>query len=500
MHGKKKKLKFGDYLKQNSAALGSGMGFAGQALDSLLPDTSIGGGIATGALKGASSLAALGPIGMGIGAVGGAALGWLGADKAKNAAEQAQGAAKLASDRNLMGNAGNAFKAGGKMKGKFNVLQGGSLNQISPDAVEVDANNPGATDSVELEEAFVDHNEVIDRENRVFSDSVFLPNGKSIAQEAKKLEKMKGTSKRFDKANKLVDSKVDALFDYQERSKKQAMKKGGKMKPKFELGTPSLYGDDEDELRAAYGTSAPSLEDASPWLGTNGASTGKSGLVSKGNNPNSFNFNPEQALTGLATVGPNIVNSFLQKRLKGPAGPVMETSTRLKRINPNAQLTEAAGDYNQAVTAVTRGTAQGSALGSNIGSLLSKKLGANNQMFGQNNQLNAQIQNQESFLNQGVKARNVGRLNEFNQGMADLDNKKLQMSSENTANLSGKILMQGREKNQMKKDMFALDVIKSQYGDSGIFQRELGKLIDARLEAAKSGKKMGGKLTKKRKK
>jgi len=486
MHGKKKKLKFGDYLKQNSAALGSGMGFAGQALDSLVPETSIGGGIASGALKGAGALAMLGPVGMGIGAVGGAALGWLGADKAQDAAEQAKGAAKFASDRNLMTNAGNAYKSGGKMKGKFNVLKGGSLNQISPDAVEVNANNPESTDSVELEEAFVDHNEVIDRENRVFSDSVFLPNGKSIAQEAKKLEKMKGTSKRFDKANGLVDSKIDALFNYQEKSKKQAMKKGGKIK----LAPGGLFPDPlEGELERIQGTSKDRMAVAANNIAP--TQVGKDPMT----------LNPE-LLTGLATVGPNIVNSFLQKRLKGPAAPVMETSARLKKVSPNAELAETAGDYKLALDTITKNTAQGSAVGSNAGNVLAKKLRANNQMFGQNNQLNAQIQNQETFMNQQTRARNVGRLNEFNQGLADLDNKKLQMSSENTANLSGKILMQGREKNQMKKDLFALDVIKSQYGDSKIFgeSRDLGKTMTAWENYTKRKNKMGGKLTKKRKK
>lgn len=483
MHGKKKKkLKFGDYLKENSNAFGQGFGFAGQAVDSLTPDTSIGGGIASGALKGAGALSAFGPLGMGIGAVGGAAMGWIGADKAQDAQKAALKAQKFAMDKNLMANAGNAFKEGGNLKSKLNVLKGGELNQISPDAVEVNAHNPEATDSVELDEAFVDHNEVIDRENRVFSDSVFLPNGNSIAKEAKKLEKMKGKSKRFDKANELVDSKVDALFDYQERSKaKQALKKGGKLKAKLDPGG-SLYGDDEDELRAAYGTSAPPITQA----GVTATNT-NSGL------------NPDW-LTGLATVGPNIVNSFLQKRLKGPAAPALESTTRLKRINPNAQLTETAGDYSKALDAVTKNTAQGSNVGSNIGNLLAKKLGANNQMFGLNNRENAQIQSQEAFLNQQTKARNTERVNQYTQGMADLDNKKLQMSSENTANLSGKILMQGREKQQMSKDLFSLDVIKSQYGDSGIFQRELGKLIDERLANAKGGKKMGGKLSKKKKK
>src|SRR6185436_11267740 len=68
----------------------------------------------------------------------------------------------------------------------------------------------------------------------VFSDSVFLPNGKSVAKEAKKLEKMKAEDYeyRFAKANQHIDSKLDNLFAYQEANKTEepnstGMEKGG---------------------------------------------------------------------------------------------------------------------------------------------------------------------------------------------------------------------------------------------------------------------------------
>lgn len=109
--------------------------------------------------------------------------------------------------------AGMAFEHGGQLSSKLGVVKGGQLNKISKDAVEVKANNPGQTDSVELKDAFVDHNEVIDRKNRVFSDSL------GFAKLAKKLEKQKNTGSRFKAANERIETKLDNLFQEQEESK-----------------------------------------------------------------------------------------------------------------------------------------------------------------------------------------------------------------------------------------------------------------------------------------
>lgn len=108
------------------------------------------------------------------------------------------------------------FNMGGR-SGKQRCVDGGTLEPISEDAVEVKATNPGLTDSVELETAFVDNNEIIDNQNRVFSDDLTTPNGRSIAKEAKRLEKMKSPNPRFDGANSHIDSKLTELFDYQTR-------------------------------------------------------------------------------------------------------------------------------------------------------------------------------------------------------------------------------------------------------------------------------------------
>jgi hypothetical protein len=118
------------------------------------------------------------------------------------------------------------YKEGGKLS-STDVMGGGMLQSISPDAVQVKANNPAQTDSVELKQAFVDHNEVIDNQERVFSDSIRTPGGRTVAKEAARLEKMKSKSSRFDASNSYVDGKLDKLFAYQEGIKKPRRVGGG---------------------------------------------------------------------------------------------------------------------------------------------------------------------------------------------------------------------------------------------------------------------------------
>jgi len=228
--GKKKpKLSLGDTLKQNSNAIGRAGNLLGSAVGAAAGQTSTVGQGVSGALEGLGAGAAFGPIGM----LGGALLGGIssaiGANQADTEMHHAQDRQKAAQDQFLVNNAGKAMrKHGGRLLAKQLQAQGGgTLNAISDDAVEVNANNPNQTDSVELKDAFVDDNEVIDRQNRVFSDSVFLPNGKSIAKAAKKLEKQKAEDyeTRFKTSNGLIDRKLDELFNYQE-----SMKKGGKIK------------------------------------------------------------------------------------------------------------------------------------------------------------------------------------------------------------------------------------------------------------------------------
>jgi len=88
------------------------------------------------------------------------------------------------------------FKEGGVLDSlvfdKQHLAQGGQLDSIGGDSVEVRANNPAATDSVELPEAFVDNDEIIskleDGTKYVFPDDTINPlTGNKFSKDAKKL-------------------------------------------------------------------------------------------------------------------------------------------------------------------------------------------------------------------------------------------------------------------------------------------------------------------------
>lgn len=181
----------------------------------------IGGGIGKGAATGASLGSSFGPIGTVVGGVVGAIGGGIGT-AIGNRKRQREYDQQLLEQQNIaqynlqqqsFANAGNK------------LAKGGTLNRISPDAVEVRANEPSKTDSVELDTAFVDHNEIIDNQNRVFSDVLKTPKGKTIAKEAKRLEKMKSNNPRFIEADTHIDNKLTKLFEYQESKKRNKTKR-----------------------------------------------------------------------------------------------------------------------------------------------------------------------------------------------------------------------------------------------------------------------------------
>jgi len=502
------------------------------------------------------------------------------------------------------------FKHGGKLlSNKLDVQDGGYLSPVSEDAVEVKADNPTQTDSVEIQDAFVDNNEIIDNKDRVFSDSILAPSGRTIAKEAKRLEKMKGPD-RFKDANSLIDKKLDALFSYQEatkpkesttkmqmggelndpivfgkalkgnndtsnqlyknymdynnpdflqlpegdplsylakqktsfktqelkdldksfigpkqqmrdkvlsdnlntlgvndvkqaismkRKEKLGLSKGGK-KPGYAMGTPNLSANDflrdlkknqqDLDFYNKYTTgigpdsTVPFVDTSDVVMPTETMPTSKKGL----------NITGDQVSTGIsaaATVLPNIVNARLQKKLKGPAKPLQEGRVRFDRVDPTAELQSIDRDFGVANQAIKKSSAQASNVAAASGSMLAKKLAAKNQTFNQANQSNVQIGNQEKGVNLGITARNLGKLDQFNQNKNDFANRKLQMTSENVANLSGKIQAAGRERNMMQLDKDKAVLQSAQFGDSGVLSRLGEKLASSDPETYTRLKKQG---------
>lgn len=268
----------GGAFQWQGANTGSAIGFAGNAAGSLVDAIdpvdeygvkSTGGAIAGGALKGAAAGAALGPVGAAGGALVGAVTSWLGNKKAQEEKDRMLAAqARATNMKNMnesnsiltnydnMGTGIKGFKTGGLKLTKQPVILNknlvvsapggfgndnkyhftdktfqeggmmrvgnGSLAPVSDDAYEVKGDNPNATDDVQVQDAFVDHGEVIKPDAgglRIFSDHLKVPGtANTFAKAAKKLEKSKSLKGKNNPAqDALIETKLKALFFKQQQ-------------------------------------------------------------------------------------------------------------------------------------------------------------------------------------------------------------------------------------------------------------------------------------------
>jgi len=429
------------------------------------------------------------------------------------------------------------LKKGGKaLASKLNVLDGGSLRSVSPTAVEVEADEPSQQDSVELENAFVDDGEIIDNKNRVFSEEL------GYAKEAKKLEKQKSKNPRFSAANKHIDSKLDALFQHQEENKDlmarkpkekvKSMAAGGTYRPEsykrkpndsVEIGPratskhlePKVRLTEEEDVRnkmsfleggyvppedrvmitsqqrlrrKAFADGGDMRDELSKDFlsrareaGTFTAKAPTSSSVSK-SKFKAPKINARETAANLATFVPNVVSAFAQRNLKGPVSPILEQSKQLDRVRPDAQLAEIEREGGATNQLIKNNTAQAGDLASAYGNVLAKKIAAKNQVYGQNQALNAEIQGREASLNVPIGARNTDRLNQFRQGQADFSNLQQKLTTENVSNLAGKVLGRVREANLQDLDRFKFGYSQKQFEDSGINRRAYEK-SDQRMKS-----------------
>jgi hypothetical protein len=138
-------------------------------------------------MQGASGLANLIPgvgplVGMGMNLVGGA-LQTMGAPKMTDPARV---------NTNPMG-----LAMGGNMPGAVPGPQGGDFKGLSNDAMEVKADNPMQTDSVDAGQVNLDHNEVVVKD-KVFSNTLKNPQtGMSFAEQEKVTQKAQGKFEKF---------------------------------------------------------------------------------------------------------------------------------------------------------------------------------------------------------------------------------------------------------------------------------------------------------------
>lgn len=138
---------------------------------------------------------------------------------------------------------------------KWNKADGGYLEALGADSVQIKAHNPGMTDSVELPQAFVDHNEVISRlsdgTKYVFPDDKVNPlTGNKYSKDAKALAKAiaKAEGKSNDphaknaikhmEAQRNIYAATNEITNALIGGVKEGLKCGGPLKKRMQVGGP----------------------------------------------------------------------------------------------------------------------------------------------------------------------------------------------------------------------------------------------------------------------
>lgn len=156
-------------------------------------------------LTGAGSIASMIP---GVGGFLGAGLSMLGGSMG------AQGPVIDRTQRKNTSQFGNAYKYGGKRKMKTAYVSGGRLQSLSSEGVEVKANEPSKTDSVDLGNAMVDDKEVL-VDDKVFTNSIKDPEAN---KEFAALEKM--NQKAMNRYQKLKTKTGDTEYEDEKHYKR----------------------------------------------------------------------------------------------------------------------------------------------------------------------------------------------------------------------------------------------------------------------------------------
>jgi hypothetical protein len=221
------------------------------------------------------------------------------------------------------------------------------------------------------------------------------------------------------------------------------------------------------------------------------------GVGTMSSNPQSTGPNLKK-IGGIAgQFGPDLINAALTTRMKKLKAPAKESRVFLDRINANDQLASNARQATNTNALIKNTTANASQALNNIGSVAAKRMYADNQVRGEVNRQNADIQAREAMINSSIGARNTERTNAKNAADVEFQNAKLSSLSQVSSSIGEKFMRSKQEANVKDLAYAQLDVLKKKYEDSGVYDRALEerlKALEDQQNGVKPKKKYGGKM------
>jgi hypothetical protein len=176
----------------------------------------------------------------------------------------------------------------------------------------------------------------------------------------------------------------------------------------------------------------------------------------------------------------NLVNAILTANTPRIPKPNPERTVPLKTdFNINPQL--AAIDETEANTAVALKSSTDNAA-TYRANLIAGKAGLvsqRNALFGQKENVETQLKNQNAMNVQGITNRNVAKEDAYDMMQLQREGEIQTRISANVTNAVEDNRMQLMQDNLQKRDMLELEVLKQQYKDSGVYDRKLQAMLDA---------------------
>jgi len=424
----------------------------------------VGGGILSGAGTGFTAGSAFGPIGMAIGAAGGAIIGGITSGiqgtrrniefakekKAEKEREAELNEAYSKSALNIyptsgvksaqyyyaMGGIKNKYCMGGKRK----LALGGQVpgGQVQPIASNV-AVAQGATHEqggmdvqpgmeVEGGEVLAETPNTID----VYSDRLEVSKGMTFAAKAAEYGAKKAR----------YESQLDSPSMYVKNTAKREVQK-------MDLALQELLARQE-EMKASLGIENPQ---------------GEAGLG--------------DSLAKILPYADNIANAFLTGATPNIPKPEYNVATPMKtEININPELAESKQQVNQLTRNLGANVSNSSTLRNNVIAANTVNTANMNKLYGQKENIETQLKNQDSLNRQSVINANKALENQYNMNKFNRVDDIHEKISANVANMAEDASKQKAEANLERRDLLELELIKAQFKESGVYDRNMQALFD----------------------
>lgn len=281
--------------------------------------------------------------------------------------------------------------------------------------------------------------------DKVFSDRIMLPSGKTPAQEAESIGKAKGRmEKKLDngrtskismntKARQLskYDSMLEKVFAEQE-SIKSAIQQEAQMAQASQGAAPEVNEQGQPMMRKGgtpgktgidY-TNNPDMFDPNNFVGPSptvldpvtvlGAQATPQTLDAVTVTPNENKFDYKTALDSAVPYMDNAVNAAFIANTPRVPRPHLTTAANLDTTyDISQQLNEMNNAANTTATAINENTANSSVSNANRQGLYSKLLDNSNKLYDQKQKVETQLENQDAMNKQAVQASNNSLLNTF---------------------------------------------------------------------------------------